>query len=305
MSNHIVFTPGLVPNDPNKARLYFRMFRNADAVAPASVTDFNTLPAIGMLGNDLYGDCVEAMIGHNVDEWTFFGQDNEYVVSTTEALNAYSTITGFNPKDPNTDQGTTVQDGLSFLRKSGFGSHKAAAFAQLDVSNIDEVKLAIAEFGSVSIGFNFPASAMTQFNSGSAWDVVRHDGGIEGGHAVLCVGYDATYIYLYTWDRLFKMTYAFWNKYVEEAWTTISVDWVNAATGTDPEGVDKYALGAQYAALTGDVNPFPAPAPTPTPTPDPTPTPTPTPDPTPTPTPDAADVALDGAFKTWVAAKGF
>lgn len=295
----IEFTPGLVKNDPNKARLYFRMFRESDAVAPASVTNFDNIPNIGMLGNDIYGDCVEAMIGHNVDEFTFYGEGTEYTVSQSEALGAYTTITGFNPKDPNTDQGTTVQDGLGFLKSTGFGGHKAAAFAQLDVTNMDDVKLAVAEFGSVSIGFEFPSSAMTQFNANTAWDVVKHDGGIEGGHAVLVVGYDAKYLYLYTWGTLFKMTYAFWTKYVEEAWTTISVDWFNAASGMDPEGVDKFALGAQFAALTGQANPFPSPTPEPTPTP----TPTPTPEPTPVPDTDPDDEALALAFGKWSAAK--
>lgn len=300
----IEFTPGLVKNDPNKARLYFRMFRSADAVAPASVTSFDNLPAVGMLGNDIYGDCVEAMIGHNVDEFTFYGEGAEYTVSQSEALAAYTTITGFNPKDPNTDQGTTVQDGLGFLKSTGFGGHKAAAFAQLDVTNMDDVKLAIAEFGSVSIGFNFPSSAMSQFDAGTAWDVVKHDGGIEGGHAVLVVGYDAKYLYLYTWGTLFKMTYAFWTKYVEEAWTTISVDWFNAASGMDPEGVNKYELGNQYAALTGDTNPFPAPIDPPPVNPPPVdPPPVDPPPVTPTPDTDPADLAFKAAVDTWVAAK--
>ena len=286
--DHITFTPGLLPNDPNKARLYMRAFKKPEAVAPTSVTAYNGTPNLGMLGNDAYGDCVEAMIGHNVDELTHFGSGTSYVVSTTEALGAYTTITGFNPKDPSTDQGTILQDGLGFLRSTGFGGNKAEAFAQLDVTNFDEVKLAVAEFGSVSIGFNFPASAMTQFNKGTAWTPLKSDGGIEGGHAVLICGYDASWLYLYTWGTLFKMSYPFWTKYVSEAWTTISSMWFNEASGLDPEGIDKYALGAQYAALTGQPNPFPG-GPTPPPPP---------------PVTDPADTTLNAAIKTWQTAKG-
>jgi len=251
----VTFHPGLKPNDPAKARLYFRMFRAPGAVAPASV-DYSSIPSIGMLGNDQYGDCVEAASGHVVEQQTFIGQGTELQVTTAEALAAYSRITGFNPSDPNSDQGTILQDGLNDLRKVGFSGHTIAAFAQIDVHNLADVKLAVAEFGAVDIGFSFPASAMDQFNAGKPWDVVSGSP-IEGGHCVLVVGYDSNYLYVYTWGAIQKMTYAFWAKYVSEAWCLIDSDWVNAATGVTVAGIDKKAFGAQFAALTGQPNPFP------------------------------------------------
>lgn len=268
----ITFTPGVVKNDPAKARLYFRMFRVAGAVPPVSV-DFTKFPSIGMLGNDNAGDCVEAANGHIVEQQTSIGQGTEVPVTTAQAIAEYTKLTGYNPNDPNTDQGTMIQDGLNDMVKAGLNGHKIAAFAQLDVNNMNDVKLAVAEFGAVDIGFNFPASAMSQFNSGQPWDVVKGSP-IEGGHCVLVVGYDANYLYVVTWGAIQKMTYAFWTSYVDEAWAVISQDWVNAATGKDVEGVDLNAFGAQFTALTGQPNPFPGvPAPTPVPTPTPTPVP--------------------------------
>jgi hypothetical protein len=162
---------------------------------------------------------------------------------------------------------------------------------------MDDVKLAVAEFGSAAVGLAFPASAMTQFNQNRPWDVVRNDGGIEGGHRVTLVGYDSSYLYVLTWNRVQKVTQAFWNAYIAsqggEAWATVSEDWISAASGTDPEGVDKYALGAQFAALTGQPNPFPG---------GPTPTPSPTPTPAPANGPNDADKALAPALKAWLAA---
>ena len=105
---------------------------------------------------------------------------------------------------------------------------------------------------------------------------------IEGGHCVTVVGYTDAYLTVCTWGKSTqKMTYAFWNKYVEEAWALVSQDWWNAATGKDPEGVDLAALGAQWAALTGQPNPFPN-----------DPTPPPPPPPPPANGPDAAELAL-------------
>ena len=263
------FHPGLQPNDPRKARLYFQMFMKPGVTAPASV-DYSHFPVVGMLGNDRYGDCVEAGNGHIVEQQTFIGQGTEFQVSTADVLNSYARITGFNPNDPNTDQGTILQDGLNDLRKVGFGGHTIAAFAQLNPSDMNSVKLAVSEFGAVSIGFAFPASAMDQFNSGQPWDYVAGSP-IEGGHCVIVMGYDASYLYVITWGKIQRMTYAFWNHFVAsqggEAWVIISRDWVNNATGVDVEGVDLHAFGAQFAALTGLPNPFPGDSPPPPPPP--------------------------------------
>lgn len=297
-----VFHPGLKPNDRNRARLYFSAFKNPAAEVPAVVDYYDGLSPIGMLGNDAYGDCVEAANGHIVEQQTYFGQGHEVVVSTQDALAEYSRITGFNPNDPSTDQGTMIQDGLDDMRKIGLNGHKIAAFAQLDVTKMADVKLAVSEFGMVDIGFNFPAIAMQQFNQGKPWDVVSNDGGIDGGHCVLVVGYDVNYLYVYTWGAVQKMTYAFWAKYVEEAWAVIDEDWVSMSKGLDPEGVDKYAFGAQWAALTKQPNPFPAPVPTPPPTPTPPPVPVPPPTPVPPPVPvgpDAAEKVLLAAAKKY------
>lgn len=257
----VKFTPGLKPNDPSKPRLYGRMFLRD--VAPPATVDYSGFSPIGMLGNDNAGDCVEAGAGHLVEQDTFYGQGTEYVVSTQQAIAMYSQITGYNPANPNTDQGTVLQDGLDFMRKTGIGGHTIAAFAQLDVTNINQIKTAIAEFGSVIIGFAFPDSAMTQFNQGKPWTPVAGSP-IDGGHCVTVVGYTSAYLLVVTWGKIQKMDYAFWNTYVAaramqgEAWATVSQDWVNKATGLDPEGVDLAAFGAQYAALTNQPNPFPA-----------------------------------------------
>lgn len=283
----VTFRPGVKPNDPRRPRLYFSTFRRASALAPVSVDYYSQVQNIGMLGNDNWGDCVEAGDGHVVEQQTRVGQGAEVVVTEDQALAAYTAITGFDPnagppgQNP-TDNGTEIQTGLSWLRKTGFGGHVIAAFAQLDPSNISDVKLAVSEFGCISIGLAFPASAMDQFNNGQPWDVVQGSQ-IEGGHCVIVAGYDPNYLYVYTWGAVQKMTYAFWNEYVAgnggEAWAVISQDWVNKASGKDAEGVDLQAFGAQFAALTGQANPFPAPAPAPTPVPVPPPAPVPVPAP--------------------------
>lgn len=300
----VIFRPGVKPNDPRRARLYFSTFRKPGVTAPASVDYYSQLQNIGMLGNDNWGDCVEAENGHIVEQQTQVGQGTEVVVTEAQALAMYSAITGFDPnagppgQNP-TDNGTEIQAGLNYLRKTGVAGHVIAAFAQLDPSNMNDVKLAVSEFGMVDIGLAFPASAMDQFNAGQPWDVVQGSQ-IEGGHCVGVAGYDDQYLYVYTWGAVQKMTYAFWNTYVAgnggEAWAVISQDWVNKASGKDVEGVDLASFGAQFAALTGQANPFPAPAPAPTPVPVPPPAPVPVP----APPLDPAETALVAAARKYL-----
>jgi hypothetical protein len=269
-------------------------FNRAALPAPPPVVNWYDGITFPMFGNDYAGDCVPAEQGHHEQVLTTFGLRQPATFTDAQILGVYSAITGYDPNDPSTDQGTVIQDAMNYWRRTGVVGHKITAFAEVNVQDVTEVRTALALFGPLSIGVNFPASAMDQFNAGEPWDVVRNDGGIEGGHCVALVGYDATYYYVVTWGAVQKVTPAWWRKYVEEAWTPLSREWINAQTGLDPEGVDLSALGDQFASLTGQANPFPAPNPGPNPNPDPTP-----PGPAPAPV-DGADRALAAAVRPWL-----
>lgn len=259
-------------------------------------------PAItwDMYGNADYGDCEEAGYGHYVNQTTFYGTGVEIKPTLTDVLGMYSAITGFNPKDPSTDQGTYTQDLLAYGRKTGLAGHKLIAYAAINAANPTTVKQAIAFFGQLLIGIQFPDTAMEQFNAGQDWDVVR-GAKLEGGHCVLIVGYDQDGLDLITWGKRIRMTWAFWKKYTDEAWILFDADGITKA-GTYFAGAPTlYALGQEFAALTGATNPIPQPAPTPTPVPTPVPGPAPA----------DADKALAAAIRArrpaedaWLTARG-
>lgn len=292
----VTFRPGRRPPIPTKPRMKLRPYTRAAAAPPPAVDWYSGIADFPMYGNDSWGDCVEAEQGHHEQVFSFYGSHKLVTVPDQAVIDAYSEIAGFDPnagppgQNP-TDQGTLIQDAMSWWRKTGIGGHKIAAFAEVEVSDMTEVKTALAAFGPLSIGMNFPASAMDQFDSGQAWDVVRHTT-MEGGHCVALVGYDSHYLYVVTWGAVQKMTPAFWAKYVEEAWAPISQEWVDASTGLDPAGVDLVGLGEEFTSLTGEPSPF-------RPGPDPAP-----PAPAPVPDVDPADVALADAVKTWLSVKG-
>jgi hypothetical protein len=283
-------------------------------VPPASVNWFDKVIVWPMYGNDQWGDCVEAEIGHHEEVLTSYGSGTAMMVTDDDVIKAYSAITGFNPNDPNSDQGTVIQDAMNYWRKTGIAGRKITAFAQVDVNDETEMKTALALFGPLSGGMNFPASAMDQFNSGRPWDIVKNDGGLEGGHCVCIVGYDSSWVYCITWGAVQKMTWAFFRKYFDELWAPISTEWANEKTGLTPEGVDLSVIGDQFSQLTGQNNPFPAPEPQPQPTPEP---PGPSPEPVEDVDRDLERVAMDWvklrhvgvnrkmavALKTWLTKK--
>lgn len=274
------FRGGRLPAQPARPYLTAATFLAAQPAPPASSDWLSPVPAAdwGMLGNDQWGDCTCAGVGHKRIGDVYVNQGTTLTVTTADALALYSAVTGFNPNDPSTDQGAVCQDVLQYWAKSGFLGEKIVAFAKVNLSNLTAVKQAIAVFGQIYTGFNFPSSAMDQFNAQQTWDVVAGST-IEGGHCVTIGAYDATGLECVTWGATQRMTWAFFQKYFDEAWVIVTPDFVNAATGDDKLGVSLYQLGQDYAALTGKPNPIPAPAPQPTPEPVPTPTPTPTPSP--------------------------
>lgn len=309
-------TAGKLGRKPNQGKPRIRLTADHVPAAyspPATLDRYSAveLALWGLDANGDWGDCTIADGDHETkSEQAAAG--NPLVRSTdAEMIAAYSAVTGFDPNagppgNNPTDNGAEMQGVRSYWQKTGFrlgGTvHKILLFAELDVHNDNLVRWALDQFGAVGIGVNFPRSAMDQFNAGQPWDVVSNDGGIEGGHAVAVVGYDGTYWYVVTWGQVQKVTPAWWRAYVEEAWTVLSQDFVNAHTGLDPLAGTLYDLGQQFAAVTGKPNPVPAPIPSPTPAPTPVPvppSPSPVPSPTPGPAPDAADIALVATLGPW------
>lgn len=246
---------GAIPSDPAKPRVRLTAHLRPVATAPASA-DFSKLTAIGMLGNDEWGDCTEAANGHIVELLTYYGLGRELQVTAAQVLTAYTRVTGFNPlagppgRNP-TDNGAQVIDVLADFVTSGVADFRLSAYAEVNVGDPNEVKLAVADFGCLSIAVDLPASAQQQFYANKPWTVKRNDGGIAGGHCIVPCGYDESYVYAFTWGAVVKIAWAWWRKYVTEAWAVVS----QAANATR---TDLVTLGTEFAAITSQPDPFPA-----------------------------------------------
>jgi len=214
---------------------------------PASVDWTKGITDWGMMLNDALGCCTIAGVGHAVQVLTA-NSSSEVTVPDSTILNYYENWDGYVDGDPSTDNGGIELDVLNDWQKQGFSGHALTAFADPNVSNITEIKQVINLFGGVYIGFNVPQSVMNSDNDPTVpWDVTG-DNTIVGGHAVFVPKYDADFLYPISWGQVYKMTYAFWSQFVDEAHALLSPDFIEA-NGLDPAGFNMAQLETDLAAI--------------------------------------------------------
>jgi hypothetical protein len=185
-----------------------------------------------MYANDRLGDCTCAAVGH-VEQVVSAAAGAPESPPEQAVLDLYW-ATGAD------DTGRYELDVLNYWRSSGFGpdAEKLIAYAQVNPKKRDLAKLGVQLFGGLYIGVALPLSAQRQ----RIWAVVRGPSaapGSWGGHAVNVVDYDRSGLWIVTWGAVLKMTWGFWDKYVDEAYALVHPDWFGA-DGTSP--VDASAL---------------------------------------------------------------
>jgi hypothetical protein len=217
---------------------------------PAAVDWSHKLTALGEMCNDKLGDCTCAAAGHAIQTWTG-NVKNEVTPTDKQIVAAYSAITGYTPRDPNSDQGAVELDVLNYWRNKGVGGHKISSYMAVQPKNQAHVKASIFLFGGTYCGLALPNSAQTQ----DVWDVVPGPDGAAGswgGHAVWGLAYDSNFLTFVTWGELKKMTWRFWNAYCDESYALLSSDWFTKklfSQGPSPSGFDMAALAADLKAL--------------------------------------------------------
>lgn len=284
----VQFVPGRLAPHPERThpRLHLGDYLTAALPAPPTATDwYSHVHDWPVFLNDRIGDCTEAMVGHLIEAASTYGQGQTVEISDQDVLTAYERVSGYNPADPSTDNGAVLQDVYGDWKAQGVGGHKSLAYAQVDVTSDDEIKQAITLFGAAGLGIVVTENMMTDFNAGASW--TRATGQDLGGHAVPAVGYDANNVYVVTWGRVQAMTWQCLHTVTEEGWVAVLPEWFSAK-GSDPQGLDLYALGEDLHELTGQPNPFPKPQP---------PAPTPTP---PGPAPADPLHELAAMFRQWI-----
>lgn len=231
------------------------------------------LTNLGAMLNEQIGDCAVAGPGHEIQCWTA-NVGSMFVPPDQAILEAYSAISGYDPRTGAHDDGCVMLDVLNYWRSKGIAGRRLGAYAAVQPGDHAEVMEAVYLFDGCLIGLNLPRAVqgLNQWQGPRmAWGPWQ--AGSWGGHAVPIIDYDANWLYVVTWGKVLQMDWRFFDLYCDEAYVLFSQDWFDA-TNKAPNGFDWTGLAAELQAMTGAVAPKPPTPPGPPPTPPPTPAPT-------------------------------
>lgn len=232
--------------------------RPADPPTPPPKFGHGDLIEPHMFMNDQLGDCA---IAGSIEECRLVNAERKVTVpfSDASAVKNYRLITGYNPDDPSTDQGTDVHDLYQYRVKSGLiddkgKRHKIIGYAGLTPGDFDELVQALYLFTTVGIGIQVPSYAETQFDAGGPWDVETGRHKIEGGHYIPADGRDGNTVHIITWGAHIAMTSAFYQTFSNVAVVAFTDEMLTA--GKTIDGFDRETLLADLKTLnTGPVEP--------------------------------------------------
>jgi hypothetical protein len=173
------------------------------------------IPALfPMDGNDQYGDCTIAAVGHAITVYEGL-VGHQHVMTAKSLEKTYFHLTGGG------DPGLQELNVLNYWQSHMVGREKIVAYTKIDPANHDHVKQAIEIFGGVYLGFQVQANAIDDFDNHVTWTPGQLT---NDGHAVYAVAYDADTVTVLTWGNTQKGTWGWWDKCVDEAYAILSPD---------------------------------------------------------------------------------
>jgi hypothetical protein len=175
-------------------------------------------------------------------------------IPNPDILKAYFDIS------PN-DEGCYMLDVLNYWRKTGIGSDKAEAFMEVASAELTQAKLCIEYFGSCYIGMSLPDE-----NTFGPWTTPTGPPNPYNGHAVCLIAYDdsKSMFKVCTWGEIWDMSYAWFQKYMDEGYAVLNDIELIISSGKSPEGFN-------WTELQDDLNHIGDPVTPPEPTPPPEP----------------------------------
>lgn len=234
--------------DPRTLR--FATYKKSLPPAPPSYDFSNRIHDLGMLQNDVLGDCTCAGIAHLVQAWAAYNGES-FVPTDAAVLDLYEKACGYNSADPSTDQGGELISVLKYVKENGFEGHAIDAYVLVNAKNKEEIKQALYYFGGLYVGVQLPLSAQNQ----TVWDVpflgVRGKGepGSWGGHCIANIlDYDDKGLTTITWGNTKLMTWEFLETYCDEMYCVLSPDWYGSEK-VAPTGFDSNTLAQDLLVL--------------------------------------------------------
>lgn len=213
-------------------------------------------------GNDSIGDCVLAEEAHFIGVVTG-NAGTLYSYSQAQTIAAYSAITGYNPANPSSDQGTDPTVCMNYFTQNAYADGtKLDGWVSVDATSISEVQFAIGGLGNLKIWLSLPDAYINPFPSSSGFLWGTGTPNPQQGHCIgspaynspRIVGSNSQGVQVMSWGLVGTMTWAGLAQLcVPAAGGGLAVrltrDWMNKANGNTPSGF-------AYADLVSDVNKF-------------------------------------------------
>lgn len=247
IQNHRVFKLGKAIAKRDVRNLKLATLLRAPLKLPKNY-DFDTKhPGIPtpMFANDAYGDCVIAGRAHQTLRFENIEQGSVLMIKDSDVLHEYRKETG------GPDTGLIVLDSLKLWRKQGWKvgkrNYKIQAFAEVDFKNRSQVRQTIYADVGIGLGVQLPLSAQKQMQTGQRWDVATGPNaapGSWGGHYIYVPGYTTAGPVCVTWGRKQQMTWAWLDKYCDEAYAIF-----DAKNSFKKSFIDKKKLTSFLATL--------------------------------------------------------
>lgn len=217
--------------------------------------------------NSKVGNCVFAGAANETSLWMHEGGMDDVTFTTEDVIAEYSQLTGYNPADPKTDQGTDLAAAARYRQHVGIKDSRGRrqridAYAMLELGDFDKLRTAMWLLGGIGLGFKFPSYAMAQFQNGEPWSVQKWSfkrvkgwllgDEIAGGHYVPAIGIAKSgNVMTISWGRVQEMTPAFFLKYADELIAYFDVDRLHRVRRKSPEGFNERQLRRDLAKLSG------------------------------------------------------
>lgn len=215
-----------------------------DPTAPPVIADTG-VGDCGIAGMDHWQMAINAGQGR---AWTSWG--------SPFCVNLYEVLGDYKLGDPSTDNGTVLQDNLTYWRKTEINGVQLTGFGELTPGSWDRPSrvATMRMFGPLYTGVNLQNAQETQFPGPWLW---VPNGSIAGGHCI-----DQTAELTGTdecqdasWGASVAANTAFQFDATEEVWALLTAESVEA-NGDNPYGFDMAQLNEAIAAMTGDTNPL-------------------------------------------------
>jgi hypothetical protein len=264
--NRTVVIGGMKLPSPHAPMLRLSSYLDKGTLPPMIQTVDWSAPAMSVIenveGNDSLGDCVLAEEAHFIGVVTG-NAGTLYSYTQAQTIAAYSAITGYNPANPSSDQGTDPTVCMNYFTQNPYADgSKLDGWVSVDATSVPEVQFAIGALGNLKIWLSLPDVYINPFPSsnGFVWDVATpnpsqgHCIGSPAYNSPRIVGSNSNGVQIMTWGLIGTMTWSGLARLCAPLAggglaVRLTRDWMNKANGNTPAGF-------AYADLVSDVNKF-------------------------------------------------